>query len=363
MIGLRTIRWASVAAGLAMTSGCSRAPDVTPEPAVFPRADEIVRDGDLILLADRRVFAVMAFINACGFDDEVEGESMHPVRIKVRERLRTRPAGGDGRWRRYYADKRLAAFEYIDFALSLSPDAPLRRIRPNSELTYPHAARTLADFPDVLNEFWQAAGLESTWNEVKAEYGAELKRYDMPRMRREIADVWTYLRMKKREARVYVAIPNLLDAHYRSQIASYEHYLYVVQGPGAGSYGLNAHEYLHPIVNGLVQARHQDHKDKLQRYYETGRRGPLARTYQDPVVFTYECLVRALDARLDGMWPADGSREDLAREIEARVDRETREGLSLVRPFYALLPGFEASGQSFEAYLPALLERLPEHQP
>ena len=43
---------------------------------------------DCIVVADRRIFAVMSFINAIGFDDQAQNTPMHPVRMKVREMLR-----------------------------------------------------------------------------------------------------------------------------------------------------------------------------------------------------------------------------------------------------------------------------------
>jgi len=76
--------------------------------------------------------------------------------------------------------------------------------------------------------------------------------------------------------------------------------------------------------------------------------------------------VRALDARLDWCWAAQdhaAGGDGRKRRIEARVDRETRDGLSLVRPFFALLPEFESSGQPFDEYLSNFFQRLPECGP
>jgi hypothetical protein len=338
------------------------APDVEPETTVFSHPDEMVGTEGFLVLADRRIFAVMAFLNAVGYDDEAAGVPMHPVRTRVRERvllnLADRPERLAG-WCRYYRSRDLRAFHYQDFALSLAPDPPFRRIRPNAELGYAFTARALADFPDVLDDFWKATALESVWNEVKSDYVAEIRRYDLAKMERQIASVWSYLRMQRTEALVEVAIPDLLDAHYQAIWARYDRFRYTVESPGAASYGLNFHEYLHPIVNDHVRSRVRAQADKLRRYFEAGRDGPLAKTYQEPVTFTYECLVRALDARLRVREAGDPA---VVESVERRVRRETEQGLALTQPFYLLLPRYEASGDPFDTFLPTLLARLPESE-
>ena len=272
----------AVLAPLASSCGLIPAPDVAPEPTVFSHPDEMASTDAFIVLADRRIFAVMAFLNAAGFDDEASGVSMHPVRVKVRESVLRNLAGEPERlssWRRYYRSKGLRTYHYQDFALSLTPDAPFRRTRPNSELGYPFTARALGDLPDTLNDFWRAAALESVWNEVKADYVAEVRKYDPARTQRQIAAVWAYLRMTKTDTLVDVAIPNLLDAHYEAIGARYDRFRYTVESPGAGSYALNFHEYLHPIVNDRVRSGFPSQARKLRRYWRAGRDGPLSKSY------------------------------------------------------------------------------------
>jgi hypothetical protein len=51
----------------------------------FNHPDEIVKGQGFMVLADRRLFVVMAFLNAVGMDEEFPGKPMHPVRVGVRE--------------------------------------------------------------------------------------------------------------------------------------------------------------------------------------------------------------------------------------------------------------------------------------
>lgn len=329
-------------------------------PVVFSHPDEMVKGNGFLVLADRRIFAVMAFLNAVGYDHEAEGQTMHPARVQARERVARALTTSPGKleaWRRLYKSQGLATFQYMDFALSLSAEPPFRRLRADGELTYPKTAKTLADFPEVLNDFWRTADLDHVWSEVKPAYMAEIAKYDPERFKRKLSFTWEYLRMPRSDTYTIVNVPNLLDAHFESIGAHYENYYYSVESPGSTSYDLNVHEYLHSIVNDLVAAAYDANKARITPYYRDGKNGPLAATYQSPVTFTYECLVRALDHRLAVKLSGTPRTERRAAEV---VADETAKGLTLTGPFYALLPGYESSGQGFDAYLPTLMSRLPE---
>jgi hypothetical protein len=347
---------------LVMCSGLScSSSKVRPEPVSFDHPDEVIRGEGGMVLADRREFAVMAFLNATGFDEETQDQQMHPVRVKVREMVVANLAEHPQKvkaWRRYRSGlvrRYLGTYNYQDYVLSLSADYPFRRIRTDDELGYWYTAGLLRNLPKVLNDFWATAGLDEVWNQVKGDYIAELKRYDFARRQREMTSLWAYLRMERRDSFTIVNVPDLLDCHFTAIGAVYENYHYSVEGPGATGYGLNTHEYLHSIVNPLVRENYAKHKRKLLKYYRAGKHGPACKSYQNPVVFTWECLVHAVDHRL-------AVRDNPKRENWAnqRVASLSQKGLVLTQPFYDLLADYELSDKSFDQYLPILLERLPE---
>lgn len=333
------------------------------ERATFAHSDELVRGDGFIILADRRMFTLMAFLNATGFDEEAQNQQMHPVRFKVRAMVADNLAKAPEKveaWRKYCEGKKLASFQYQDFVLSLNADYPFRRIRPDSELQYPITALLLKDFPDVLNDFWNTADLERIWKQVKPDYIEEIRKYNLEKMKRQLAFLWEYLRMKRQDSYVLVNIPNLLDARFRAIGAHYDNYYYSVESPGSHAYGLNVHEYLHSIVNPLIKAGFDSQKNNLQKYYEAGKAGPLAKTYQEPITFTFECLVRALDYRLRLTFANDAS---LMNRVEESLASQTRQGLTLTMPFYVALADYEKSGKSFDEFVPSLLRLLPDPSP
>jgi hypothetical protein len=351
-----------------LLSGCrsmSARAQVKEEPVAFTHPDEIIKGNGPAegyrVLADRRVFAVMAFLNAVGDDDEVPGQAMHPLRLKVRrlvaENLARQPNELRA-WKRYYAARRLASWQYANFALSLSADYPFRRIRPDKELAYAWTASMLAGFPVVLNEFWKTARLDTVWTECRSDYLAELSRYSVQRMADEMESLWRYLKMRRTDHYVMVQVPNPLQRHATATGNTFGDCFYSVDGPGASDGGLNVHEYLHTVVNPIMEAGYAKQAKKLRKYFDAGRNAAVSASYQEPVNWATECLVHALVHRFTAQRVKDPA---LKTRVEGQVDALTRGGYFLLKPLYICLADFEETDLPFDQYLPTLLRRVPEY--
>jgi hypothetical protein len=330
------------------------------EPITFDHSDEWAIQGGFAALADRRIFATMAFLNATGYDEEHPDFKMHPVRVQVRELIRqnleTNPAKLKA-WQEYYQNHRAGVFLYKSYVLALSPDYPFRKVVPDHKLGYPQSAGFFRDFPDILNDFWTTAKLDEVWTQVKADYIQEIRKYDLEKMEREMVFLWAYLRMERRDSQIMVNVPDFLDHHLGAMGAGYGAYYFSVENQGSGGYGLNVHEYLHSVINPMVEKHYGKYKSKLDAYYMAGKDRPGSKDYQEPVTFAFECLVGALDRRIRVKLEADPKWTDLC---EQQVASDTQEGLVLTQPFYRLLGDYEASGQPFDQYLPLFLEKLPQ---
>ena len=342
-------------------AGCASWPGsgARPEPVAFNHPEEVIRGQGFMVLADRRVFAVMAFLNAVGLDEEYPGTQMHPVRIRVRQLVADNLASHREKvesWRRYYKANKLDFYYYQDFALSLSADYPFRRIHQDTDLGYVFPVAKFRNFAEILNDFWRTAHLDEVWRRVQPDYAAELRKYDFARMTQQMASLWKYLRMSRQDTLMLVNVPNLLDKHYRAIWARYGSHYYTVESPGSHSYGLNIHEYLHSIVNPIVKAHPRTVKTTVRQYYEAGKDKPIVEPYREPVAFTCECLVRALDHRLAVLQTGDPAEK---KRIEGQVAWETEKGLTLTQPFYRLLEQYEESDQPFDRFFLTMLERLP----
>lgn len=365
------IRPAFVLMSLLCAFLCGCHSPVNVRPVTFVHPDEIIHNDTFIALADRRVFAVMAFINACGFDDEARGTTMHPVRLRVREAIQNKAsehADMFHKWKRYYRKRSFfPSYYYITYALSLSSDYPFRRIRPHSELGFWWPSLMLNSFPKILNEFWETVGLEEIWIQVKLDYLTEIGHYDFDLMANQLAFVWEYLRLERKDHFTFVSVPNLLDSHYQAIGAHYENYYYMVESPGACGNDFNIHEYLHSVINELIEKNYASHRKKLNAYFRAGKDMPFAQCYGQPQNYASECLVRALDHRMRLLMEANPEFVKQRENTTKRINREntikwiTDEGLLITEPFYRLLVTFEETDINFEEYLPEMLNLLPEY--
>ena len=242
--------------------------------------------------------------------------------------------------------------------MSLCDDYPFKRIRPDHEVGYAFMVKALAGFSQILNEFWETLDVEQVWEEVKADYLADIGQYDFQRMNHQLAFVWEYLRLERKDCFTFVTVPNLMDRYYHAIGAQYENYWFMVESPGAVSYGMNVHEYLHSMINSMMDRCYEDHCTKLNAYCSAGKGMPLAKSYSIPQVYAWECLVRALDHRIGGLMSGESS---VLEAEQRRIEYLNRDGLFLVQPFYELLDDYEASEMNFEEFLPVMLERLPEY--
>jgi len=356
-----------VVASILLLAGCPTTSrrGVQPEAVSFDHPDEAIKAGGFMALADRRVFTAMAFVNAAGYDEETPGFSMHPVRIKVRQELAKRLADKPEKLQAYrsYCENvivgNVRVFGYKSYILALIADYPFRRIRPDHELGYPFTAKALRGLPQILNEFWVTVNLGDIWEQVKPDYIAEIRKYDVEKMQRQMTFLWEYLRMTRSNSPIVVQIPDLLDHHLGAMGAGYEQYYYSVENPGNSTYGLNIHEYLHSVVNPLVEANYPRFQAKLDAYYMAGQDAPAVRdSYRQPVTFAFECMVGALNRRIGAKFE---NAPEWTRLMDGQVAQDTQEGLNLTLPFYRLLAEFEQSDKPFDEYLPVMLANLPEH--
>jgi hypothetical protein len=319
-------------------------------------ADEFQQAAGFIVLADRRMFTVMAFLNAAGYDSEARGSEMLPLRAKVRQMVAGNLHESPQKlaaWRRQYASyvkARILLPQYQEYALGLTPDYPFRP-------AFPVRRKQLGKLHETLNDFWRTARLDAIWEAVKPDYMSEVRAYQFDALESGVDAVWAYLRMARSDTFTFAIVPNPLCQSFTAQAVQRGVHYYIVNGPRVGR-GFNSHEYLHSIVDPVVNATLARQRRKLEEYFRASKGRTIY--YGTVPNFTSECLIHALTPRL--ALKRDDSPERRAaneREIADLMDR----GFLLVRPFYGLLAGFESSHLRFDQFVPQLLDELPAYRP
>jgi hypothetical protein len=350
----------SSAAGLLLAGVIAAVPKINAEEWYVPSShpNEIRKGRECMVVADRRIFAVMAFINAAGFDDEAKGKTMHPVRVKVRESVTANLQSHSNKlavWKENYARLKCSNADYIEYAMLLSADHPFKKVGPDSLYYNQEVLRKLGGVADQVNDFWTAARLDEVWNAVKPDYLAEIQKYDITKMSEDLDFVWQYVRMPRREARIMVSVPNLLDRYYSADSMGCGKYFVSVEGPGSHDYRLNVHEYLHEIVNPAVARWREEYSQRLQPYFDRWMKHPAHRGYETVQMYVQECLVKALEARISVKL-----RPELRNRKNAQVAQDVKNGYELTGVLHESLADSETDQKAFDDFVKVLFERLPQ---
>lgn len=313
---------------------------------------EARQKGQFTVVADRRVFAMMTFIDILGYANasDYSGDGLWAAVVDDVSKNLERNGYNIEEWKKSILGQEAISHSYAfeDYALTLSSSYPFRQLVPRDKIAYPFLLNTEDNLPGVLNDFWKSGGLDLEWEKVRSSFMQEVDKYDFSKMQSEVDEVWKYLKTPRKDNFTFVMIPNLMDPRTNAIGAKYGNFFYSVESPGSATYGINIHEYLHSYINGLVLSHLSPYREKFEKYYEGGKSGKLSSSYQELGTFVYECLVRALTNRI-------------SYQSLAQMNYESNNGLNLVRPFYVGLKKYEAQDQPIERYIDVLFAGVPSY--
>jgi DNA-binding transcriptional ArsR family regulator len=308
------------------------------------------------LEANEQIFAVLAALNAAGYDVGIGVSTGDTTRAEVRQML----AGEDipvlAQIRDFYNQHRVAndpgtdLGQYISLALLL--DAP-----PDFHLTVqpadlPPDAKSVEGFLPLLRKFYREAGLLKVWSKVQPRYQAQIGRYSPP-VRESFQLTDAYLRFPSGTylGRKYTIDLSLLGPPDQVQARIYGANYYLVVTPSEKlRLAEIRYQYLHFLLDPLAlkYAAEIHQKAALLRIAREAPR--LGRDYKDDFsLLLTQCLVRAIELRMDKISPAAATQ---------RLKDLTESGLILAPYFYNGLGAYEKQEASLSVYYRDLLEGL-----
>ncbi len=308
--------------------------------------------------SDARVFAVMAAINAAGFDLDAGGAAPESPRAAARAWAAGLDDEVAGRLRTFYLDRGRGEDDlrqqarYLSLALHMGPPPGFQP--PAAESGLPEEARGLRGFENLLKDLWLQRGLARLWEETRPAYDREAAAY-RPLIRGMIVDTLAYFRTEARVAfdRKVNFLPDLLNAFGVVNARNTGDEYYLVVGPSAGpGRPLRSvrHEYLHFLIDPLVvkyTAYLPEERPFLQSAGAKARVQPHVRA--DFHLLLGESLIRAAEIRLE-RWPGSQAQAQLVRAYE--------EGLVLAPYFFEALGRFERAEGSITGVFLALVEGI-----
>ena len=303
--------------------------------------------GNVLLESNEQLFCVLAALNAAGYDAGM-GANAGDARRMVREYLQAQNAPILPELKKFYDQHRVKddpsreLGQYISLALLVGSPPDFKLTVAEGEL--PPDARDVVGFLPLLRSFYVQAKMLNLWAQVQKQYDAAVARYT-DAVRQTFVLTEAYLRFPAGGylGRTYAIYMDLMGAPEQVHARIYGLNYFLVVTP---SQDLKLDEirfqYMHFLLDPLAAkyGAEIDQKSTLRSY---AHQAPmLGLDFKDDFsLLVTECLIRALELRMDKRPPADAQK---------KLDEMTSQGLILVHYFYDSLLVFEHEPASMTAY-------------
>jgi len=291
------------------------------------------------------VFSVITAINACGYNDGLNGSL--PVREQVRKAvasaIQQSPAAAS-------AAREMCAFykehqpsdpnrdlsQYVSLALSLNGPPEFKPRGKEADL--PPDTNYVLGFVPLLAHFYTETHLHDAWTRVQPVYAGLVDTYNEP-LSKMILQTDLYLKnpISGYLGRRFVIYLEPMAGPGQVNARDYGDDYFLVESPTGDQLRMDQirHTYLHFTLDPLVLKRAVAMK-RLSPLLRTVQTAPLEESFKtDITLLVTESLIRAIEARLEpGGKDADAKREQT-------VEDDMSEGYILTRYFYDALVKFE----------------------
>jgi hypothetical protein len=339
---------ALVAAGIyAQSRTQGKAPKGPIRPLTASRADEPKYQQ---LDSSEALFAVMAAINAAGFDNEADSPTNHPLRKAIRDHFAQQNLPVMPALKRYVRDHKprnpaLELSQYISFALLVKGPPNFAWREPN--LPPPPDVMPIDDFGPMVTQFYAEGNVGELWKQVQPTIDQAIRQYTEP-VSRAVLLSNSYVRepVNTDTGKRFQIFIDLLGSPNQVQTRHYLFDDYIVITPHAE---LPIEEIRHAYLRHMVDPLSFKYDKELKKKgalidYALG--SPiLDEAYRNdfPLLAT-ECLIRAIESRID--------------RKPAMVEQALREGFVVTPAFAELLAKYETQEQSLRLYFPDLINGI-----
>lgn len=316
------------------------------------------------------LFATLAAINACGYDQDLTSSDAQRVNIRT-EIQKNLEGSAEGQaalatlcdYYRTHAAKDPAhdLSQYVSLALYLQgPPQFLPRVK---EDEMPPDAAPIAGFSAVLERFYDKANLHAIWEHHRRDYAELTDRYheDLAKM---VFDTEIYLKLPSAGylGRGFTIYLDFLGSPNQTNARSYGADYFVVVFPAPVAAGVpvaNAlkmdqirHTFLHYLLDPLAE-RHFSSIRRLDPLLEQVKRAPVDENFKtDMSLLVTECLVRAVEIR------TSGTKQTAEAMRTQAVDDAVKQGYILTRYFYGTLVAFEKDPAGIRSAYQGFLDNL-----
>jgi tetratricopeptide (TPR) repeat protein len=324
-------------------------PQIIHKPAEPVPAKPRVEEPQGQLDSNQSIFAVLAAMNAVGYDAEADSPTNHPLRKQLREYIQKLNPDSLSELRRFFRDHKKSnanaeLSQYISFALCTNaPDFSYRY----DPAVLPPDVQPMTELSPLLAAFYKEAHLDDLWKKVQPVYDQAIAQYQAP-IAQAVLQANAYLRNTTsgylgRRFQIYI---DLLGAPNQVQARSYVDDYFIVITPEAElPIDQIRHGYLHYLLDPLA-LKYSEAVTAKHALGDYANGSPiLEEQYKsDFVLLATECFIKAVESRLD--------------RKPAAIDQALREGFVLTPAFAEQLTPYEAQEQSMRLYFRDLVNGI-----
>jgi predicted negative regulator of RcsB-dependent stress response len=302
--------------------------------------------------ASETLFAVLAAINAGGYDADLASPANHPLRAMIRKEIAARklPVMLDLKYfiqKHRKADPTADLSQYVSFALAVKgPPEFASKFR---TVDRPPDVEALDGFQDVMVRFYREANIEELWKKSQPAFDQAIERYHES-VSEAILQVNGYLRNMTsgylgRRFQIYL---DLLGAPNQIQVRGYADDFYVVLTPSPQP---QIEDVRNAYLSYLLDPTAIKYSDLIEKkrglidYVQNA--GALPEIYKsDFLLLLSKSLIKAIEARLS------------KGRQQALVEEALREGYILTPYFSEQLPLYEKQQESMRIYFPEMVNAI-----
>jgi tetratricopeptide (TPR) repeat protein len=306
-----------------------------------------------------QLFAALCAAYAGGYPIEA-AESQTSLRVAVLRELERHgafsksPGPALTALREFYrkhelADRGATLARYVSYGLVMGP--PPRFDLALSHEDVPPDAVALEGFSEVLAAWYQEAHIAELYQRAEPAYEREARKLEHTLSRITLLETG-YIReilQPSRDRTFTVYAEPLVGA--QSNFRTYAGRYALVVDPQRESVADEIrHSMLHFLLDGMAMAHHPPLEGRKALLDAAARAPRLPIEYgQDIVALTDECLVKAVELRIQKLPP---------QRAQSMLDAAEADGFVLIRPMYTGLESYEKGEDSLSAYYETLLRKI-----
>jgi tetratricopeptide (TPR) repeat protein len=303
--------------------------------------------GNVLLESNEQLFCVLATLNAAGYDTGL-GASTDDTRRLVREYLQAQNAPVLPELQKFYAqhvvkdDPSKNLGQYVSLALLIGSPPDFKLTVPVEEV--PPDARDVLGFLPLLRSYYAQAKLLFLWSRAQKQQEAAVARYTEA-VRQSFMLTEAYLRFPAGGylGRTYAIYIDMMGEPGQVQARIYGLNYFLVVTPSQDlKLDEIRHQYLHFLLDPLAAKYGPEIEGKSILRINAQQAPTLGLDFKDDFgLLVTECLIRALELRMDKVPVADAQK---------KLDEMTSQGLILIHYFYDSLLVFEHQDASMPTY-------------